>query len=103
MTNNDRDTRTLIVCFVIALMALVPMSIKEIGQENQNRVMVLGEETAGMDMETNLQEDEPIEEVETEVYTQAEEMPASEDVIEEVWDESWQVDKVEEIVLPNAN
>jgi hypothetical protein len=95
MTNNDRDTRTLIVCFVIALVALVPMSIREIWQENWNRVAVLGEETV-------VPEDEVFEEIETEVYTQAEEMPADEEIIDEVWDESWQMGE-DEIVLPNAN
>jgi hypothetical protein len=85
----------LIVCFVISLVALVPMSIREIWQENWNRVAVLGEETV-------VPEDEVFEEIETEVYTQAEEMPADEEIIDEVWDESWQMGE-DEIVLPNAN
>ena len=44
MTNEDRNIRTLIACFVIALVALVPLRIVEQQNFNSNNVMVLGEE-----------------------------------------------------------
>lgn len=42
MTDLDRNTRTLIVCFSIALMALIPLRFVEVGQQvmmNQSRVL----------------------------------------------------------------
>lgn len=48
MTNNDRNTRTLIISFVIAIMALVPLRFYEVGQQSvdmisNSNVQVLGE------------------------------------------------------------
>ena len=48
MTNNDRNTRTLIISFVIAIMALVPLRFYEVGQQSVDmmtslNVQVLGE------------------------------------------------------------
>lgn len=47
MTDQDRNVRTLIVAFVIAIMALVPLRFYEIGQEvsSLSNVQVLGEVT----------------------------------------------------------
>lgn len=46
MTENDRNCRTLIVSFVVAIMALVPLRFVELGQmgffENSSKPMVLG-------------------------------------------------------------
>lgn len=44
MTNEDRNVRTLIACFVIALVALVPLRIVEQQGLVSNNAMVLGEE-----------------------------------------------------------
>lgn len=46
MTENDRNTRTLIVCFVIALMVMIPLRFVEVGNimDVQNQ-QVLGETT----------------------------------------------------------
>ncbi len=48
MENINRNTRTLIVSFVIAIMALIPLRFVEVGQSlsNQINVQVLGESTA---------------------------------------------------------
>jgi hypothetical protein len=46
MTNNDRNVRTLIVCFVLLILALVPLRFVEINNQMANRdVQVLGEQT----------------------------------------------------------
>jgi len=44
MTNHDRMIRTLIVCFVLLMAALVPLRFVEVNQIGQD-VKVLGEET----------------------------------------------------------
>lgn len=55
MTNLDRNTRTLIICFVLAMIGLVPLKILVIGRLNGGEVKVLGEsaeimvESAGQD------------------------------------------------------
>jgi hypothetical protein len=47
MTNNDRNVRTLIVCFVLLILALVPLRFVEINNQMANRnVQVLGEQTS---------------------------------------------------------
>ena len=44
MTDLDRNTRTLIVCFSLALMALIPLRFVEVGQGGiGEKPMVLGE------------------------------------------------------------
>ncbi len=45
MTNNDRNSRTLIVCFVIAVMSLVSLKFVYLGQnmESISTTHVLGE------------------------------------------------------------
>lgn len=92
MTNQDRNIRTLIACFVIALVALVPLRIVESQNLMAEDAMVLGEETFNEEQELYLEEDYVEEE---EFYE--EEMVSGEDtemvgkkVIEE------------EIELPNA-
>ena len=45
MTNQDRNIRTLISCFVIAIVALVPLRMVELQNYNSENTMVLGEET----------------------------------------------------------
>ena len=45
MNENARNTRTLIVSFVFAIMALIPLRFVEVGQMMQEQPMVLGEET----------------------------------------------------------
>ncbi len=52
ITDGDRNVRTLIVSFVIAIMALIPLRFYEIAQDsgvtsmNQSSVQVLGATTA---------------------------------------------------------
>lgn len=45
MTDSDRNIRTLISCFVIAIVALVPLRMVELLNYNSENAMVLGEET----------------------------------------------------------
>jgi hypothetical protein len=45
MTNSDRNIRTLIICFVLAMMCLVPLRISEENNLSRNEVKVLGEKT----------------------------------------------------------
>jgi hypothetical protein len=48
MTNTDRNTRTLIVCFSMAVMALIPLRFVEVGQMMEvaaGQTQVLGETT----------------------------------------------------------
>ena len=55
MTDNDRNIRTLVICFVLALVALVPMRLSQgdSGVNNAAYVQVLGdsEEVQGEKME----------------------------------------------------
>jgi hypothetical protein len=46
MTNNDRNMRTLIICFVLAIFALIPLRVVEIRQMN-NGIQVLGVQSVG--------------------------------------------------------
>jgi hypothetical protein len=46
MTNNDRNMRTLIICFVLAIFALIPLRVVEIRQMNTG-VQVLGAQSVG--------------------------------------------------------
>jgi hypothetical protein len=43
MTDQDRNMRTLIVCYVLAIVALIPLRIVEIGNWTGGEVKVLGE------------------------------------------------------------
>lgn len=46
MTDHDRNMRTLVVCFVILVLALIPLRFVEIGNNmNASTTQVLGEET----------------------------------------------------------
>ena len=45
MTNHDRNVRTLIVCFILLILALIPLRLVEIGQTGDRNVRVLGEQT----------------------------------------------------------
>lgn len=52
MTDNDRNTRTLIVSFVIALMVMIPLRFVEVGQNQVlmgSDVQVLGEEVVAVE------------------------------------------------------
>ena len=53
MTDFDRNIRTLILCFVIAIVALVPLRFVEIGNNisNISNTQVLGEETVSQESE----------------------------------------------------
>lgn len=44
MNDTTRNTRTLIVSFVFAIMALIPLRFVEVGQMIQDQPMVLGEQ-----------------------------------------------------------
>ncbi|MBI2465282.1 hypothetical protein HYV64_04010 [Candidatus Shapirobacteria bacterium] len=44
MNDTSRNTRTLIVSFVFAIMALIPLRFVEVGQMIQDQPMVLGDE-----------------------------------------------------------
>ena len=78
MTNQDRNIRTLIACFVIALVALVPLRMVEQQNLMNENVMVLGEENYNIE----------------EVYEEESYVIEEEIVEEEVAEE--------EIKLPNA-
>jgi len=43
MNESNRNTRTLIVSFVVAIMALIPLRFVEVGQVLENQAQVLGE------------------------------------------------------------
>jgi len=45
MTNIDKNIRTLIVCFVLVMLALIPLRFVEINQTRDESVQVLGEQT----------------------------------------------------------
>lgn len=94
MTENDRNTRTLIVCFVMAMMALVPLRVVEMGQSlNQTRVLGETEEVLT---------DVVIEEVDetTETETEDQMMVDEEDLAN---GGELILEEVEEVVLPNAD
>ncbi|HOR02309.1 MAG TPA: hypothetical protein PKZ92_03585 [Candidatus Woesebacteria bacterium] len=97
MNNNDRNVRTLIICFVVALSVLVPMRMNEAVRESRDWVRVLGEEV----VEESVMEDYVVDEgIVTEVYTEAEGMTADELLeYEGILEDNWQN---EEIILPNA-
>jgi len=45
MTNHDKNVRTLVLCFVLAVLALIPLRFAEVGNEitNISTSQVLGE------------------------------------------------------------
>lgn len=100
MTNQDRNIRTLITCFIIALVALVPLRIVELNNSLPQDAMVLGDETEvyeGEFIEEEYVEEEVIEEEifeEDMVLGEETEMIEEEVVEEEIIEE--------EIELPNA-
>ena len=94
MTENDRNTRTLIVCFVMAMMALVPLRVVEMGQ-SLNQTKVLGE-TEEVLTDVVIEEVDETTETETEDQMMVDEeglANGGELILEEV----------EEVVLPNAD
>ncbi len=94
MTENDRNTRTLIVCFVMAMMALVPLRVVEMGQ-SLNQTRVLGE-TEEVLTDVVIEEVDETTETETEDQMMVDEeglANGGELILEEV----------EEVVLPNAD
>ena len=88
MTNQDRNIRTLIACFVIALFALVPLRIIESQSYVPQDTMVLGEESYYEQpvVEEIVEEDDYVEEV----------------VIEEEIIEEGEMVLGEEVELPSA-
>ena len=84
MTDNDKNVRTLVVCFVVAIMALIPLRMVEAGKLVGSETRVLGEmeEVGGEDNQV-------IEEVvdENDETVEQEEVPVEEEI---------------EIVLPDA-
>ena len=90
MTNQDRNIRTLITCFVIALVALVPLRIVESQNLVNQGAMVLGEETYNEE-QIHLEENYVDQEV---VYEEEIILEETEVIIEGVVEE--------EIELPNA-
>ena len=46
MTNNDKNIRTLVVCFVILVLALVPLRFAEVKNGvTESQTQILGDET----------------------------------------------------------
>ncbi len=47
MTDNDKNMRTLVLCFVLAILALIPLRFAEIGNQmaSVSTTQVLGETT----------------------------------------------------------
>lgn len=83
MTNQERNIRTLISCFVIALVALVPLRVLESQSYVNENQMVLGEEMEVTEEE--MVEEEPVVEedyVEEEVFENSE-MVEEEPIVEE--------------------
>lgn len=66
MNDTTRNTRTLIVSFVFAIMALIPLRFVEVGQMIQDQPMVLGEE-----VQNNEEVVLPESEVSDEVFLEA--------------------------------
>lgn len=90
MTENDRNTRTLIVCFVMAMMALIPLRMVEAGQ-TLNQARVLGESE---EIYSNVVIEE-VDEIGAEELTMDEESLANGDELI--------LEEIEEVVLPNAD
>lgn len=106
MTENDRNIRTLIICFVFALFTLVPLKVIESQKTIGENVRVLGEET--YEEEENWVDDGSYV-IEEEIYEDEmvlEEGEYVEEVFEEeiIEEEDYVVEEVvdEEIQLPNA-
>jgi len=94
MTNTERNIRTLVVCFVIALGALVPLRVVELNNYSAQNTMVLGEEIYN---EEEVYEDEFYDEG---IYE--EEIFEDEDYVveEEILEEDYMGE--EEVVLPET-
>jgi len=90
MTDHDRNMRTLIVCFVLAMVALVPLRMVEVRNIVGGEVRVLGE------TEELVVDDNQYEET-YEVNEESGEYGYGEEVIESDSDS-----EVEEIVLPDV-
>lgn len=84
MTDNDKNVRTLVVCFVVAIMALIPLRMVEAGKLVGSETRVLGEME-----EVGDEDNQVIEEVvdENDEVVEQEEVPVEEEI---------------EIVLPDA-
>jgi hypothetical protein len=105
MNNLDRNTRTLIVCFLIAVFALIPLRFIEVGQMQDQYMMqrqVLGEKTeeiinqpiqevSGLEAPYDQLErcfgQEEIETMENEIYVSYEEGNLSEEEVETLLNE----------------
>ena len=96
MNNQERNLRTLIACFVIALVALVPLRIMESQNLTKENVMVLGEEDQFIEEE--FYDDGYVEE---EIIDEGEMVLGEEDqfIEEEFYDDGY---VEEEIELPSA-
>lgn len=97
MTDQDRNIRTLITCFVIALVALVPLRIVESQNIMTQDAMVLGEETYNDEEQFYLEENfvEEEEFIEEDSYVGKRHL-----ILDEYYPEEEIIE--EEIVLPNA-
>lgn len=84
MTDNDRNIRTLIICFVLALFALVPMRV----MQGTSVVLTEGTQVLG---ETDTENGERVELIYLDEVSDEEQ-----NVVEEVSSES------DEVVLPDA-
>ena len=89
MTDHDRNMRTLIVCFVLAMGVLIPLRFLEGNTMMNQEVKVLGE-TEELIEEPDLSE-ETFEVIETEDVTDGEEMAEFDPTLE-----------VEDIILPEV-
>jgi hypothetical protein len=56
MTNLERNIRTLIICFVLAMVGLVPLRILETTRTSAGEVKVLGESAEVIEEEVNDEE-----------------------------------------------
>ena len=97
MNNQERNIRTLITCFVIALVALVPLRMVESQNLMTQDAMVLGEETYNDEEQFYLEEDFVEEE---EFYEEEPYVGKRYFLIDEYYPEEEIIE--EEIVLPNA-
>lgn len=89
MTDQDRNMRTLIACFVLAMVALVPLRMVEVRNIVGSEVRVLGETEELME-ESDLSE-ETSEVIETDDVSNDEETAEFDPTLE-----------VEEIILPDV-
>lgn len=101
MTENDRNIRTLIVCFVLALFTLVPLRVIESQKTIGDGVKVLGEETY---LEEEILYEDNGFVIEEEIYEEEMVLGDEDEYVEEVIEEEIVEEEIieEEIQLPKA-